>query len=118
MSEQNMTSEIASLRNENAVLNEELALANQQLEWFRKQVFGRKTEQTAVVMDFGVQLSMFEKDKTEAVSAAQTVTVPEHKRKKKRIYDDWMSSLPVKEEHHEIKNLVCDICGAEMKAFI
>ncbi len=28
MSEQNMTSEIASLRNENAVLKEELALAN------------------------------------------------------------------------------------------
>ena len=35
MSEQNMTSEIVSLRNENAVLKEELALANQQLEWFR-----------------------------------------------------------------------------------
>ena len=42
-----MTSEIVSLRNENAVLREELALANQQLEWFRKQIFGRKTEQTS-----------------------------------------------------------------------
>ena len=51
MSEQNMTSEIVSLRNENAVLREELALANQQLEWFRKQIFGRKTEQTSVVME-------------------------------------------------------------------
>ena len=50
MSEQNMTSEIVSLRNENAVLKEGLALANQQLEWFRKQIFGRKTEQTSVVM--------------------------------------------------------------------
>ncbi|ADU23004.1 hypothetical protein [Ruminococcus albus] len=50
MSEQNMTSEIVSLRNENAVLRDELALANQQLEWFRKQIFGRKTEQTSVVM--------------------------------------------------------------------
>lgn len=40
MSEQNITSEITSLRNENAVLKEELALANQQLEWFRKQIFG------------------------------------------------------------------------------
>ena len=61
MSEQNMTLEIASLRNENAMLKEELALANQQLEWFRKQVFGRKTEQTSALMDkeFGVQLSMF-----------------------------------------------------------
>ena len=40
MSEQNITSEITSLRNENAVLKEELALSNQQLEWFRKQIFG------------------------------------------------------------------------------
>ena len=39
MSKQNMTLEIVTLRNENTVLKEELALANQQLEWFRKQVF-------------------------------------------------------------------------------
>jgi hypothetical protein len=115
---ENIKQENSALRNENAMLKEELALANQQLEWFRKQVFGRKTEQTSVVMDFGVQLSMFEKDKAETVSAAQAVTVPEHKRRKKRTHDDWMSGLPIKEEHHEIKNLVCDICGAEMKAFI
>ena len=58
MSEQNMTSEIVSFRNENAVLKEGLALANQQLEWFRRQIFGRKTEQTAVIIgeEFGVQL--------------------------------------------------------------
>ena len=80
MSEQNITSEIASLRNENAVLKEELALANQQLEWFRKQVFGRKTDQTSVVMDFGVQLSMFEKDKAETVSAAHTAHLLQLKR--------------------------------------
>lgn len=86
MSEQvyeNIKQENSALRNENAMLKEELSLANQQLEWFRKQVFGRKTEQTSVVMDFGVQLSMFEKDKAETVSAAQAVTVPEHKRRKK-----------------------------------
>ena len=116
MSEQNMTSEIVSLRNENAVLKEELALANQQLEWFRKQIFGRKTEQTAVVMEkeFGVQLSMFGKEEKSVHKEHGTITVPEHKRKKKRTYDDWMSSLPVKEEHHEIKDPVCEICGAKM----
>ena len=77
MSEQNMTSEIVSLRNENAVLKEELALANQQLEWFRKQIFGRKTEQTSVVMEkeFGVQLSMFEKEEKSAAKSAETITV-------------------------------------------
>ena len=117
MSEQNMTSEIVSLRNENAVLREELALANQQLEWFRKQIFGRKTEQTSVVMEkeFGVQLSMFgNNEEKSAAKSAETITVPEHKRKKKRTHDEWMNSLPVKEEHHEIKDPVCEICGAEM----
>lgn len=83
MSEQiyeNIKQENSALRNENAMLKEELALANQQLEWFRKQVFGRKTEQTFVVMDFGVQLSMFEKDKAEAVSAAHTAHLLQLKR--------------------------------------
>ncbi|MCC3350782.1 IS66 family transposase [Ruminococcus albus] len=116
MSEQNMTSEIVSLRNENAVLREELALANQQLEWFRKQIFGRKTEQTSVVMEkeFGVQLSMFGNIEEKSIPK-ETVTISEHKRKKKRTHDDWMSSLKIKEEHHEIEAPVCEICGAEMK---
>ena len=117
MSEPNMTSEIVSLRNENAVLKEELALANQQLEWFRKQIFGRKTEQTSIVMEkeFGVQLSMFEKEEKSAAKSAETITVPEHKRKKKRTHDEWMSSLPVEEKHHIIEKPVCEICGAEME---
>ena len=117
MSEQiyeNIKHENSALRNENAMLKEELALANQQLEWFRKQVFGRKTEQTSVVMDFGVQLSMFEKDKAETVSAAQAVTVPEHKRRKKRTHDEWMNSLIVEVEYHKINDPVCEICGSKM----
>lgn len=113
MSEQNMSSEIAALRSKVNVLEEELALANQQLEWFRKQVFGRKTEQTRVVFECADQLSMFGKEeKTEPV---KTVTIPEHKRKKKRSHEDWMSSLPIEEEHHIIEDPVCEICGAEME---
>lgn len=116
MSEQNMTSEIVSLRNENDVLKEELALANQQLEWFRKQIFGRKTEQTSVVIEeeFGVQLSMFGEAEKQTQQPKETVTIPEHQRKRKRTHYDWMSSLEIKEEHHEIKNPVCEICDAEM----
>ena len=117
MSEQNIASEIVSLRNENAVLKEELALANQQLEWFRRQIFGRKTEQTAVVMEkeFGVQLSMFGDAEEKTQQPKETITVPEHKRKKKRSNDEWMSSLPVEEKHHIIEKPVCEICGAEME---
>ena len=66
---ENIVQENSALRNENAVLKEELALANQQLEWFRKQIFGRKTEQTSVIMDGGVQLSMFDVDKKESGGA-------------------------------------------------
>ena len=117
MSEQNLAQENEALRSKVNVLEEELALANQQLEWFRKQIFGRKTEQTSVVMEkeFGVQLSMFgNNEEKSATKSAETITVPEHKRKKKRTHDDWMNSLPVKEEHHEIKDPVCEICGAKM----
>lgn len=56
MSEQNVENivqENEALRSKVNVLEEELALANQQLEWFRKQIFGRKTEQTSVRMDGG-----------------------------------------------------------------
>ncbi|SEK64266.1 Transposase [Ruminococcus albus] len=57
---------------------------------------------------------MFGKEEKSVYKEHGTITVPEHKRKKKRTYDDWMSSLPVKEEHHEIKDPVCEICGAKM----
>ena len=85
MSEQNLAQENEALRSKVNVLEEELALANQQLEWFRKQIFGRKTEQTSVVMEkeFGVQLSMFgNNEEKSATKSAETITVPEHKRKK------------------------------------
>ena len=113
MREQNLAQENSALRNENAVLKEELALANQQLEWFRKQIFGRKTEQTSVIMDGGVQLSMFG-DIEERSVPKETITVPAHERKKKRTHEDWMSSLEIKEEYHKIDNPVCEICGAKM----
>ena len=112
MSEQNMTLEIVSLRNENAVLKEELALATQQLEWFRRQIFGRGTEKTVVIgEEFGVQLSMFGNSEEKA-APTKTVTIPEHKRKKTRTHDDWMSSLPIEEIPHTIDNPICDRCGA------
>lgn len=113
MSEQNMSSEIAALRSKVNVLEEELALANQQLEWFRKQVFGRKTEQTKVVMECAEQLSMF--GSIEEKTEPEKITVPAHERKKKRSHEDWMSSLPVEVIDHTLDNPVCDICGSEMK---
>lgn len=63
MSEQNavkndlsMAQEISALRSRVAILEEELAFAQDQLSWLKKQIFGRRTEQASVIMD-ALQLS-------------------------------------------------------------
>ena len=47
---QKLVADHAALQNETAVLKEELALAQEQLAWLKKQVFGRKTEQTSEII--------------------------------------------------------------------
>ena len=80
--EQALAQENAALRNEVNNLKEQLALLQEQFDWLKKQVFGRKTEQTSVIMDGGTQLSLFSDEKEQAVSAPETmVTIPEHQRK-------------------------------------
>ena len=108
MSEQNtvnndisLAQENAALRNKVTVLEEQLSLMQEQLAWLKKQVFGRKTEKTSVIMGNDTQLSFFPvtDDKNSHVTD-KTITVPEHKRKKKRTHDEWMSELPVEEVLH------------------
>ena len=99
-----------------ATLKEEFALMQQQMDWLRKQLFGRKTEQTSVIMEGGTQLSMFSDEKeNKSEKDEKAVTVAEHKRKKKRTHDDWMSNLPVQEVFHEEEHPICEKCGSEMK---
>lgn len=121
MSEQNteqnelsLAQENASLRKENAVLKEELALLQEQLTWLKKQVFGRKTEQTSFIMEDSRQMTLFPEDQS-VPEPEKTVTVPEHKRKKKRTHDDWMSELPIEEIVHEEEQPLCEKCGSEME---
>lgn len=54
-----LAQENAALRNKVAVLEEQLSLVQEQFEWLKKQVFGRKTEQTSVIMGNDMQLSFF-----------------------------------------------------------
>lgn len=113
---QKLLAEHTALQTENELLKEQLALMQEQFEWLKKQVFGRKTEQTSVIMEDAAQLSLFPEESEQAVSVSpETVTVPEHKRKKKRTNDDWMSSLEIHEEVHSIENPVCEICGSAME---
>ena len=122
MSEQNtvnndisLAQENAALRNKVTVLEEQLSLMQEQLAWLKKQVFGRKTEQTSVIMGNDTQLSFFpvNDDKNDPV-ADNTTTVTEHKRKKKRTHDDWMSRLPVEEVLHKEDDPKCEKCGSDM----
>ena len=113
---QNIVQANTALRNEVTVLKEQLALLQEQYDWLKKQVFGRKSEQTSVIMDGGTQLSLFPEEKEQAVSyVVETVSVPAHQRKKKRTHEEWMSSLPVEEVRHEEEQPVCEKCGSEMK---
>lgn len=113
---QSLAQENAALRNEVNILKEQLALLQEQFDWLKKQVFGRKAEQTSVIMNGGTQLSMFPEEKEQAVSVHEkAITVPEHQRKAKRTHDEWMSNLPVKEVRHEEDHPVCEKCGAELK---
>ena len=121
MSEQNkvnnyisLAQENAVLRNKVAILEEQLALLYEQFEWLKKQVFGRKTEQTSVIMENDTQLSFFPVADDQSTSAENSITVPEHKRKKKRTHDDWMSELPVEEVLHKEDDPKCDKCGSDM----
>jgi hypothetical protein len=114
--ELSLAQENAALRSRVSVLEEELALVQEQLAWLKKQVFGRKTEQSSVIIDNGQQLTLFPEEQGQSAKPAEeTITVPEHKRKKKRTHDDWMSKLPVEEIEHKEEQPICENCGAEMK---
>ena len=113
-----LTTENAAFRTEISVLKEEMAVMQNQLDWFKRQMFGRKTEQTSVILEGGEQLSMFPKDENEKPQCSskneETITIPEHKRKKKRTFEEAMCELPVEKVVYELEEKVCDKCGAEM----
>ena len=46
----------------------------EQLDWLKKQVFGRKTEQTSVIMDGGTQFSLFPAKMEQAVSVPEKMS--------------------------------------------
>ena len=114
---QKLVADHTALQNENAILKEQLALVQEQYEWLKKQVFGRKTEQTSVIFDTdeGTQLSMFLKEEQAVSAPIETIAVPAHQRKKKRTHDEWMSNLPVDEIRHGENEPICERCGSKME---
>ncbi len=51
------------LHTEISVLKEEMAVMQNQLDWFKRQMFGRKTEQSTVIFEGGEQLSLIPDEK-------------------------------------------------------
>ena len=104
-----------SLHAENATLKEEMALMQSQLDWLKKQMFGRKTEQSSAILEGGEQLAFMPDEKAVCEKTSEeTITVPEHKRKKKRTFEEAMADLPVEKVIHELEEKTCDKCGEEM----
>lgn len=102
--------EVSNLKEENARLKEELA-------WFKKAVYGQKSEKTEVVIEAAEQLPLFDEAEAAAdkqVLAAGTVDVASHKRKAKRTHEELSENLPVEEIVHPVEDRTCEKCGAEM----
>lgn len=101
------------------VLEEEVDDLRQQLDAYKKLIYGQKSEKTEVVLENGEQLSMFNEAEAEESrkerEAEQPVVVPEHTRKPKRTHDEMLAELPAEEVIHRVEECACKKCGAEME---
>ena len=105
-----LTAEIDDLRAENEWLRH-------QVDFLKKSVFGSKSEKKVFHnTEDAEQLTLFNEAETEARrEEPEEITVPEHKRKKKRSRAEILKDLPVEEVVHEVEDKTCDKCGSEMK---
>ena len=102
---------------ENAALKDENARLKEQLAWFKKAVYGQKSEKTEVVLEAPDQLKLFdeaEKEADPAILAAGSTEVAAHKRRAKRTHEELAEDLPVEEVLHPVEEKICEKCGSEM----
>jgi len=102
---------------ENTGLKAENQELREQLAYWKKIVYGRKSEKTETIMENGEQLSIFDEAEQEAEispKAVQTMIQVKPHQRKKRTRDELMADLPVEEVIHSTENKICDRCGAEM----
>jgi transposase len=112
-----LLTEIAELRSEKERLEH-------QIEILQKTIFGSRSEKKVLKTESenDAQMSLFDEAETECKKeeikeevTEETITVPEHTRKKKRGRDMIMKDLPVEEVVHKVEDRVCNKCGTEMK---
>lgn len=111
--------QLSALSAENEFLKAENERLRQQNELLRKAVFGPKSEKKAIsdtAMNGGEQICLFNEAEIESRQEEDDpVTVPAHKRKKKRSRAEIIGELPVEEVVHKVEDKTCDLCGSEMK---
>ena len=102
---------------ENESLKAEVERLQQQVNMLKKAVFGPKSERKVLQnSENPEQLSLFNEAETEARrEESEEVTVPAHKRKKKRSRAEILKDLPTEEVIHKVEDKTCDKCGGEMK---
>ena len=115
-----LIAEIDTLRSEKEKWEREKEEMERQIAFLKKTVFGSKSEKKILKQENSAQMSLFDEAENECrmeevKAEPETVTVPEHKRKKKRTRDEIMKELPEEEVVHEVDDTACDICGSEMK---
>lgn len=117
MDDQRKEYTIDELTAENNALRAENERLQQQVDMLKKAVFGSKSERKVFYdADSGEQLSLFNVAETEARrEESEEVTVPAHKRKKKRSRAEILKDLPTEEVIHKVEDKTCDKCGSEMK---
>lgn len=108
---------VEELSAENTALRIENERLQHEVDLLKKAVFGQRSEKKVLHnTEAPEQLCIFNEAETEARrEESEGVTVPEHKRRKKRSRAEIMAELPTEEVLHEAEDRTCDICGSEMK---
>ena len=112
-----LVAENDDLRAENESLHSEIERLEQQIALLKKALYGQKSEKNVLQNnEDSEQLNLFNEAETEARrEEAEEVTVPAHKRKKKRCRAEILKDLPIEKVLHEVEDRTCDKCGSEMK---
>ena len=118
MQDKDKIAEYDRLAAENSELKSELENLRKQIACLKKAVYGPKSEKTEVVLKDSQQMPLegvFNEAETEECKE-ESVTVPGHKRKKKRSREEIVGNLPTEEVVHYVEDRSCDVCGSEMTA--
>lgn len=103
------------LANENAHLREEIATLKEQLEWFRRQIFGQRSEK---LVNFESQLELFELLKSDKTEEKEPGPTPERKKYKEKESDKIQlpSDLPVERQIIDLpeEEKTCAVTGQRL----